>query len=244
MTTRDCHGAVGSNVPELQERVRLLTTRRADLAWRALLDQVHARNAVVVQTLLAACRDSTLRRLVASGNPPVSTSQAGEEACVGELSTQLVLLTLRRHLGDRRISSAAETDFPSASERFGISELRRHRAEIRKIFQGVKVELWTSVVQAALLEAGALVVRVEARCSEAEIGSLRRHLSEALEQRPSPLGTPGAELQQVAEYVALEQVLASLDRRRHRDRAVGHRPRPAGGYRDVSPTGFEPVSLA
>jgi hypothetical protein len=239
MTTPGSLDTDGGEFSELRERVRLVTMRRADLAWSAFLAQVHARSAVVVQTLLAACRDSALRRLVASGDPPVS--RADEEACVGELGTQLVLLTLRRHLEERRISSAAETESPSASERFGISELRRHRAELRRMFGGVKVELWTSVVQAALREAGALVVRVEARCSETEIRSLRRNLSEALEQRPSPLATPGAELQEVAEYAALEQVLASLDRRPHRERPTGHRARQAGGYKDLFLT--EPVSL-
>jgi hypothetical protein len=64
---------VESEVVELHERVRLLTARRADLAWKALIAQVHSRSAGVVQTLLAACRKTTLRRLIdgaGSAGPP------------------------------------------------------------------------------------------------------------------------------------------------------------------------------
>ena len=155
-------------VVELQARVRLLTRRRADLAWKALIDQVHSRSAVVVETLLSACREAILRRIVDGARPTVSTHPPQEE-CVGELAVQLVLSKLRRHLAETGAPPAAEAEVPGASERFGISQLRRHRAEIRRTFEAIKVELWTSVVRAALREAGALVVRVEARCTEAEV---------------------------------------------------------------------------
>jgi hypothetical protein len=228
MATPDGGGTFGSALSALQERVRLRTTRRAEVAWRALLEQVNARSATVVETLLAACGESTLQRFVASAQPLLSTQEADTEACVGNLGIQRVLLLLRRHLADRPTPATAEGGSPGASERFGISELRRHRSEVRRIFQDVKAELWMSVVRAALLEAGALVVRVEARCSETEIWSFRRHLREDLRERPSPLGTPGAELQTVAEYVALEQVLATLEQRPHGDPSTGDRQRRAG----------------
>ena len=228
--------AFESEVVELTERVRLLTTRRADLTWKALLDQVHARSAAVADTLLSACRESTLRRVVARVCPPVLT-QVPHESCVGELGVQLVFATLRRHLGEQTPSSAAETS--GASESFGISELRRHRAEIRRIYQDVKVELWTAVIEAAMREAGALVVRVEGRCSEAELESLRRHLAKTLEARANPLETPGAGLEEVAEHVASQQVLALLDR--HRDPEAGVRRRGTAEGRDVTFSGFEPA---
>jgi hypothetical protein len=233
--------AFESEVVELTERVGLLTTRRADIVWKALLDQVHARSAAVVDTLLSACRESTLRRVAAGGFPPVLT-HVPPEGCVGELGVQLVLATLRRHLGEQKASSAAETGAPGASERFGISELRRHRAEMRRIYQDVKVELWTSVIDAAMREAGALVVRVEARCSEAELESLRRHLATTLEATPSPLETPGAGLEEVAERVASEQVLAILAR--HLDPAASVRRRQTTEGPDVAWSGFEPAYSA
>jgi hypothetical protein len=231
--------AFESDVVELTERVRLLTTRRADLTWKALLDQVHARSAAVVDTLLSACRESTLRRVVARASPPVLT-HVPQEGCVGELGVQLVFATLRRHLGEQKPSSAVEA--PGASESFGISELRRHRAEIRRIYQGVKVDLWTAVIEAAMREAGALVVRVEARGSEAELESLRRHLATTLDARPSPLETPGAGLEEVAEHVASEQVLALLGR--HRDSEAGVRRRQTDVGLDVALSGFEPAYSA
>lgn len=233
MRSQERTAAFESEVVELTERVRVLTTRRADLTWKALL---HARSAAVVDTLLSACRESTLRRVVARACPPMLT-HVPHEGCVGELGVQLVLASLRRHLGEEKASSAVETS--GASEGFGISELRRHRAEVRRIYQGVKVELWTSVIEAAMREAGALVVRVEARCSEAELESLRRHLATTLEARPSPLGTPGADLEEVAEHVASEHALALLGR--HRDPEAGVRRRQTAAGLDIALSGFEPA---
>ena len=243
MRKLDQTAAVEFAVLELQARVRLLTTRRADRAWKALIDQVHSRSAVVVETLLSACRKASLHRIVDGACPAVSTHPPQEE-CVGELAVQVVLATLRRHLAEAGAPSAAEAEAPGASERFGISQLRRHRVEIRRMFEAVKVELWTSVVQAALREAGALVVRVEARSTEAEVEVFRHHLAEALEKTPSPLETPGAELQAVAEYVAAEQVLARLGRRPALAPEAAARPRRAREPEAVSLTGFQPLLLA
>ena len=66
----------------------------------------------------------------------------------------------------------------------------------------MKGELWTSVIRAALLEAGALVVRAEARCPQSQIEALRRQLAKVLERTPSPFGVPGAELHAVADASA------------------------------------------
>ena len=237
---RDRAATVETEVVELHERVRLLTQKRADLAWKGLMHQVHTRSAAVVETLLSACRPSTLRRLVDTTCSRILT-HLPEEGCVGELGVQLVAVTLRRHLEERKASSPAETEAHSASEHFGLFELRRHRAEIRRMFQSVKAELWTSVIEAALREAGAVVVRVEARCSEAELESLRGRLADAFQEQPNPCEVPGSELGEVAEYIAAEQVLASLGRRARRTPAKVARPRRAGAPRLVSPTGFEHV---
>ena len=164
--------------------MRLLSARRADRAWKALLDQVHARSEAVVDTLLAACSGSTLRRLVAGAAGQVSTHPLMDEGCVGELGVQRVLLTLRRHFCEGGRFSLAETE-AGPSERFGVAELRRHRTEMRRVFEKGKEELWTSVIRAALLEARALVVRMEARCSDAEIESFRRCLSNVIDGGPT-----------------------------------------------------------
>lgn len=232
--------AGGSEVLELPERVRLLTRTRADLAWKALLDQVDVRSKAVVQTLLSACRPSTLRRLVDRAGPSVSTHRPDED-CVGELGVQLVVVTLRRHLGKGLASSSGETEAAGASEHFGLYELRRHRAEIRRIFHGIKAQLWTSVVAAALREAAALVVRVEARCSEAELESIRGDLANVFEKRPDPLEVPGSELREVAEYIAAVQFLASLGRRARCDPAAGDHRQRAGERPEVRTPGFEPT---
>lgn len=191
----------------------MLSARRADLAWKALADQVHARSEAVVDTLLAACNGSTLRRLVAGASGQVSTHPL-DQGCVGALGVQRVLMTLRRHLREGRRFSPAETE-AGPSERFAVAELRRHRTQMRRLFENVKEELWVSVTGTALLEAGALVVRAEARCSDAEIESFRRCFSKVIDGRPSPLETTGADLSEVAEHVAAEEVL----------RVLGGRPR-------------------
>jgi hypothetical protein len=203
-----------SVVFEFRERVRLLSARRADLAWKALLDQVHARSESVVDTLLAACNGSTLRRLVVGSAGQVSTHPLVDEGCVGELGVQRVLVTLRLHLREGARFCLPETE-AGPSERFGVAVLRRHRTELLRIFESAKEELWTSVTRAALLEAGALVARMDARCSDAEIESLRRSLSKEIDGRHSPLET-GAELSEVAEHVAAEEVLAILGGRPRR----------------------------
>ena len=241
MRSPDRTPAVESEVLEFRERVRLLSARRADLAWKALLDQVHARSAAVVDTLLAACNGSTLRRLFAGAGGQVSTHPL-DEGWVGELAVQLVMVTLRRHLRESGRFSPAETE-GGPSERFGVAELRRHRTEMRRVFENAKEELWTSVTRAALLEAGALVVRVEARCSDAEIETFRRRLSKVLDERPNPLETTGAELAEVAEHVAAERVLAILGGRPRRA-ATRRARRRTGELLDVPPADFGPLSLA
>ncbi len=241
MRSPDRTPAVESVVLEFQERVRLLSARRADRAWKALLDQVHARSEAVVDTLLAACSGSTLRRLVAGAAGQVSTHPLMDEGCVGELGVQRVLLTLRRHFCEGGRFSLAETE-AGPSERFGVAELRRHRTEMRRVFEKGKEELWTSVIRAALLEARALVVRMEARCSDAEIESFRRCLSNVIDGRPNPLATTGAELSEVAQHVAAEEVLAILA---GRPRRAGTRraQRRLGGPLEVPLPGFQPLSL-
>ena len=231
--------AAGFEVLELSERVRLLTATREDLAWKALLDQVHVRSKAVVQTLLSACRPSTLRHLVDRAGPSVSTHRP--EDCVGELGVQLVIATLRRHLGKGLASSPGETGAAGASEHFGLYELRRHRAESRRTFHSVKAQLWASVVAAALREAAALVVRVEGRYSEAEVEAIRSDLANAFEKRPDPLEVLGSELREVAEYVAAVQVLARLGRRAHRAPAPGDRPQRGSERPVVREPRFEPT---
>jgi hypothetical protein len=70
MGSLDLTSTVESEVREFQRRVRLMSARRAELAWKALRAQVHARSRAVVDTLLAACNGSTLRRLVAGACVP------------------------------------------------------------------------------------------------------------------------------------------------------------------------------
>jgi hypothetical protein len=234
MQDADRTTAAEFEVGELHARVRLLAAKRANLAWKALLDQVHARSAAVAETLLAACRPPALRRVVADACPPVAT-HPWDEGCVEALAVQLVAATVGRHIRE----TTAEVDAPTASELFGAAELRRHRGEVRRLFQAVKGELWTSAIRAALLEAGALVVRAEARCSQSQIEALRRQLAKVLERTPSPFGVPGAELHEVAEHVALEKVVAMLGQR-HR-RAPARARDDSSARADVSPTGFELV---
>ncbi len=230
----------GFEVFELSERVRLLTATREDLAWKALVDQVHVRSKAVAQMLLSACRPSTLRHLVDRAGPSVSTHRPDED-CVGELGVQLVLAMLRRHLRKGLASSPGEPGAPGASEHLGLYELRRHRVEIRRTFHRVKAQLWASVVAAALREAAALVVRVEGRCSEAEVESIRSDLVNAFEKRPAPLKVLGSELREVAEYIAAVQVLAILGRRAHLAPASGDRPQRGGGRPEVREPRFEPT---
>ena len=74
------------------------------------------------------------------------------------------------------------------------------------------------------------------------VESLRRHLATTLEATPSPLETPGAGLEEVAERVASEQVLAILAR--HLDPAASVRQRQRGEGLDVPLAGFEPACSA
>ena len=123
MQDADRTTAAEFEVGELHARVRLLAAKRANLAWEALLDQVHARSAVVAETLLAACHAPALRRLLADTRPSVSTHPR-DEGCVGALAVQFVAARVGRHIRE----TTAEIDAPTASELFGAAELRRTAA--------------------------------------------------------------------------------------------------------------------
>jgi len=163
----------------------------------------------------AACAQLVARlELEFLGDLPQSEELTDE--CAERFAQQLVLRRLYRTRSAQPVHASGSRATPG--ELRARARFRQHRVEARLLFAEVKCRLWMAVLRGALLEAGALLVRLEAECTTKERHELLRRLEESRGTHGSA-DLSGEELAATAEQVATQRLLEGLQGMHRLDQA-------------------------
>jgi len=198
---------------ELRSRIRRLVERRSEVAAHDFLEEMQVLSAKVAIAVRKACETpevcatlvSRLKQEMLARPLPAPTLQDDSV----DLIADHLLLTLLRRQRIRAEGAHRAAASSGVAEQRARACLRKYRIDSRSLLNQVKNSLWTAVMASALLEVGALRVRIEAECSSVERAGIIRTLMEALREQ-APTGGPGNELATAAERFATDGLLRAL----------------------------------
>lgn len=194
-------------ITDLRARVRRLAERHTEIAIRKLMQKL-----LVLSTDTAAAIESTCETQGACARVVRSAYEAlpREADSVGSLAQLLVLAQLReitRGVAPKPSSMGQ----PTAAELRASTCLHLHRAAALLLMKEVKASVWAAVIRGALLEAEALLLKIEEELTTADHEQLVRELEHA-QQGPIDGDNRTSSLALVAEMLALEQLVRRLPR--------------------------------
>ncbi len=219
----------------LRSRILSLVERRHRTAWADFVTQLRVLSEDTALEMQELCGGPpacvrVLARLDLETLRDAPASEVPDGRCAALMAERLTLARLRRAVRAETASKDISSQpSPGDGELRALARLRQHRAEARLLFDEVKSSLWISTVRGALLEASALILRLEAECTLEERAELSRGLERAVEGDEA--GSRD-DLGRMAEHAAAQYLRERLGstpdvRRRHRASAHGE-ARPGG----------------